>query len=400
MPQRGCSTRPAVWPAVFLGLLIAGWPGLPRAAPLDPFRVSEVKVDATADSAAKARGLALSAGQKQAFAKLLRRMTLRRDLARLPQPSAKQITDLVGGLEIDSERASGIRYIAELSVRFKPAGVRALLRAARIDFVETPSLPVLVLPVYDGPSGTVLWDEPNPWRRAWARLAPRGGLVPFAQALGDLSDFQLIEASQVIEDDALALTRIAERYEAAHVLIVIARARRTGAAGQIVVEIDVSQFEVAARETQIVGSFRGAVGDDEDRVFELTAAAVAAEIEERWKLNNIVLSGPESRIVVQVPIAGFEQWLEVRRRLEAVALIRGDRLLHLSRRWANLEIAYLGNVGRLAKALGQNHLILSRESRVSGSAALLPEAGRSSRPDWTLRLDGSIAPAPAKAVEQ
>ncbi len=400
MPQRGCSTRPAVWPAIFLGLLIAGSPGLPRAATLDPFRVSEVKVDATADSAAKAREQALSAGQKLAFAKLLRRMTLRRDLARLPQPSARQITDLVGGLEVDSEQASGIRYIAELSVRFKPAEVRALLRAARIDFVETPSRPVLVLPVYDGPSGLVLWDEPNPWRRAWARLAPRGGLVPFVQALGDLSDFQLIDAGQVIEDDALALTRIAERYEAAYVLIVIARTRRAGNAGQIAVEIDVLRFEVAARETQTVGSFRGAIGDDEDRAFELTAAAVAAEIEERWKLNNIVLSGPESRIIVQVPIVGFEQWLEVRRRLGAVALVRGDRLLQLSRRWANLEIAYLGSVGRLAKALQQNRLVLSRESRVSGAAAPLPEVGRSNRPGWTLRLDGSATPAPATAVDQ
>lgn len=400
MPQRGCSTRPAVWPAIFLGLLIAGSPGLPRAATLDPFRVSEVKVDATADSAAKAREQALSAGQKLAFAKLLRRMTLRRDLARLPQPSARQITDLVGGLEVDSEQASGIRYIAELSVRFKPAEVRALLRAARIDFVETPSQPVLVLPVYDGPSGLVLWDEPNPWRRAWARLAPRGGLVPFVQALGDLSDFQLIDAGQVIEDDALALTRIAERYEAAYVLIVIARTRRAGNAGQIAVEIDVLRFEVAARETQTVGSFRGAIGDDEDRAFELTAAAVAAEIEERWKLNNIVLSGPESRIVVQVPIVGFEQWLEVRRRLGAVALVRGDRLLQLSRRWANLEIAYLGSVGRLAKALQQNRLVLSRESRVPGAAPPLPEVGRSNRPGWTLRLDGSATPAPATAVDQ
>lgn len=400
MPQRGCSTRPAVWPAIFLGLLIAGSPGLPRAATLDPFRVSEVKVDATADSAAKAREQALSAGQKLAFAKLLRRMTLRRDLARLPQPSARQITDLVGGLEVDSEQASGIRYIAELSVRFKPAEVRALLRAARIDFVETPSRPVLVLPVYDGPSGLVLWDEPNPWRRAWARLAPRGGLVPFVQALGDLSDFQLIDAGQVIEDDALALTRIAERYEAAYVLIVIARTRRAGNAGQIAVEIDVLRFEVAARETQTVGSFRGAIGDDEDRAFELTAAAVAAEIEERWKLNNIVLSGPESRIIVQVPIVGFEQWLEVRRRLGAVALVRGDRLLQLSRRWANLEIAYLGSVGRLAKALQQNRLVLSRESRVPGAAAPLPEVGRSNRPGWTLRLDGSATPAPATAVDQ
>lgn len=401
MPLRGRGNRPNVRSALILAVLLVVASGSvrpgARGQALDPFRVDEVKVDATAESATMAREQAHAAGQSLALARLLKRMTLRRDRARLPRPGAKQITDLVSGLGVVSERTSDVRYIGELTVHFKPEQVRALLRDAKIDFVDTPSRPVLVLPVFDGPLGPVLWDEPNPWRGAWARLSPRGGLVPFVQALGDLSDFQLIDAVQVIDEEAPALTQIAERYGAASVLVVIARTRPAGGAS-IVVEIEVSRFDVSQQTTQPVGAFRGAVGEDEDQVFEATVAAVAAEIEERWKLNNVVLSGPESRLIVRVPISDLRHYLAVRQRLGTVLLLRGERLLRLSRRQADIELTYLGDIGRLTRALAQSDMALSRESPGFTATMSLLGLGVAVRPpDWTLRLEGPVVDTPEAA---
>lgn len=395
MPQRRRRALLTAFAVFVLGLPFVVMPGDAGAEAFDSYRVDGVTVDATAESAAKARKQALAQGQVKAFDMLLRRLTLRRDHGRLPRRKSKQITNLVDGFEVTSERTSSVRYLAELSYRFKPVQIRKLLRAAKIDFVDAPSRPMLVLPVYDGPSGLVLWDDPNPWRGAWSRLTRQGGLVRFVQALGDLSDFQLIDAVQAVEHDPEALTRIAQRYEAGHVLIVYAKSRRDRRAA----EIEVSRFDLATGETQPVGAFRGAVGNNPAAVLDQDAAAVANEIEGRWKQNNLVFSGPESRVVIGVPLTGFEEWLDIRRRLGAVRLVRSERLLRLTRRRADIEIVYLGSINRLAQAFAQNNLVLSRTARPAGGPAR-PAAGARPLPKWQLRLSGAESFEPAAQTDQ
>ncbi len=395
MPQRRRRALLTAFAVFVLGLPFVVMPGDAGAEAFDSYRVDGVAVDATAESAAKARKQALAQGQVKAFDMLLRRLTLRRDHGRLPRRKSKQITNLIDGFEVTSERTSSVRYLAELSYRFKPVQIRQLLRDAKIDFVDAPSRPMLVLPVYDGPSGLVLWDDPNPWRGAWSRLTRQDGLVRFVQALGDLSDFQLIDAVQAVEHDPEALTRIAQRYEAGHVLIVYARSRRDRRAA----EIEVSRFDAATGETQPVGAFRGAVGNNPAAVLDQDAAAVANEIEGRWKQNNLVFSGPESRVVIGVPLTGFEEWLNIRRRLGAVRLVRSERLLRLTRRRADIEIVYLGSINRLAQAFAQNNLVLSRTARPAGGPPR-PAAGARPLPKWQLRLSGAESFEPAAQTDQ
>lgn len=399
MPQRRRRALLTAFGVFVLGLPLVAVPVAAGAEVFDSYRVDGVTVDATAASAAEAREQALAQGQVKAFNALVRRLTLRRDHGRLPRRNSKQITNLVDGFEVTSERTSSVRYLAELSYRFKPVEIRKLLRAARIDFVDAPSRPMLVLPVYDGPSGLVLWDDPNPWRGAWSRLTRQGGLVRFVQALGDLSDFQLIDAVQAVEHDPEALSRIAQRYEAGHVLIVYSRLRRDLRAGRQAAEIEVSRFDLASGETRPVGAFRGAVGNDATAVLDQDAAAVANEIEGRWKQNNLVFSGPESRVVIGVPLTGFEEWLDIRRRLGAVRLVRSERLLRLTRRRADIEVVYLGSINRLAQAFAQNNLVLSRTARPTGGPPRLAAGGRP-LPKWQLRLSGAESFEPAAQTDQ
>ena len=37
----------------------------------------------------------------------------------------------------------------------------------------------------------MLWEDPNPWRAAWADRPDRGGLVPVEVPLGDLPESSL-----------------------------------------------------------------------------------------------------------------------------------------------------------------------------------------------------------------
>ncbi len=169
-----------------------------RAGAQEVFTVTDVRVDATAKTAAAARETALAEGERRALGRLLARLTLRADQARLPVLERSQIAALVRNFEVEEEKTSSVRYLAKLTIRFKRKALRRLLRAHDIPFAETLSKPVLVLPVYEVADALALWDDPNPWREAWARQPKRDGLVPLVVPLGDLSDIADIGAEQAL----------------------------------------------------------------------------------------------------------------------------------------------------------------------------------------------------------
>jgi hypothetical protein len=171
------------------------------AAQADVFVVRGIKVDVTAASTAVARDKALAMGERAAFRELLERLTLRVDHPRLPAFSANDIAAFVTDFEVAEEKASAVRYLATLNYNFKADDVRRLLIDRQIAFAETTSKPVLVLPVYQAAGFLLLWDDPNPWRKAWTERPEKFSLVPSILPKGDLPDIAMIGPEQAVAGD-------------------------------------------------------------------------------------------------------------------------------------------------------------------------------------------------------
>ena len=182
---------------------------LPQARAEDLFTVAGVEVDITASSAAEARKKAMAVGEARAFGLLLKRLTLKRDRARLPKLEQGEIATYLRDFQVADEKTSPVRYLAKLTFRFKARDIRSLLRDFALDFAETPSKPVLLLPVFRAVGVVSLWDDPNPWRRAWAGLDKAAGLVPLKMPFGDLTDIATIGAEQAVNGDAQRLEALA-----------------------------------------------------------------------------------------------------------------------------------------------------------------------------------------------
>jgi len=198
------------------------------AAAAEVFTVADVPVDATAASANVARDTARLAGERAAYRMLLARLTLASDAGRLPAASDAMLTDLVQGFEVAKERTSTVRYLAEYAFRFRPDGIRQLLRQARVPFAETPSKPLVVLPVLVADRGPALWEDPNPWRAAWNQKKFPTGLVPMILPLGEVEDLAAIDADLALKGDAAAISRISARDGKADVLVAVATVKGAG----------------------------------------------------------------------------------------------------------------------------------------------------------------------------
>lgn len=351
----------------------------------DVFEVSGVAVDVTAETAAAARARALAAGEQRAFEILLDRLTLKSDIDRLPVLSAADRAVLVQDLSVANEKTSAVRYLAELTFRFKPREVRKMLRDLAIDFAETPSKPVLVLPVYRAAGVVVLWDDPNPWRDAWSGIVGPGalaGLVPMELPAGSLADIAAIGAEQAAVGDRARLAALSGRYGTSDVIVALAElAAAPGGAPSI--SVTVNRYGESVSEQAIVTGVTGRPGEAVEAVLRRAAAQVADEIEDQWKADNLIQFERSEIVAVVLPIKSLGEWVTARSRLGRVAVVDRVDLVLLSRDEARINIQYLGDIDQLALALAQADL------------GLREEEGR-----WFLELGSGAAPPRAAPPNQ
>lgn len=349
-----------------VGLIVA-WPlSMARAqAPSDVFQVSGIPVDATAADAVAARERALLDGQIEGLRRLLRRLTPAAEHGRLPAVGPGEIQRYVENFEIAEERVASDRYIAQLTVRYVPAAVRSLLQGQGFAYAETPSEPVLVLPVYQAPEGPRLWPEDNPWWQAWAQHLDAERLFRLVLPLGDLEDMATVTPDGAIAGDTAALEALAGRYGTDDVIVTIATPLRgvTAASGEAPSEPPA--LRVAVYRGGIQGNppetFEGRPGQTLDDLMAEVVTGVQDSLDERWKEANLLRYDQAGSMLVDIPISRLADWVEISRGIEGLTEIVGIEVASFARDNVRAQIRYIGDEVRLEEALGRVGLALSRE---------------------------------------
>tara|TARA_R110001592_G_scaffold33539_3_gene116148 strand:- start:18638 stop:19810 length:1173 start_codon:yes stop_codon:yes gene_type:complete len=356
----GMGTLATLVPALCLLLVLAA-PHSARAQIANPYEVKGVAVDVTAETASAARAQALREGQQRAMTILLERMTLKSDYPRLPALSPEEITEYMQDFSVAEEKTSAVRYLAKLNYRFRPGEVRELLRAFNIPFAETPSKPVLVLPVLRRAGALLLWDDPNPWRAAWQQRSSQLSLVPTLLPLGDLADVAAIGVDQVVSGDQQRLQAMAKRYDAGSVAVAFASIRHDPARSLWVLDVTLTRYNLTIDPQTTVVTYVSEFGETADSLLARAAKLVTSLIEDNWKRDNLLSSSHQEAIAVRIPITDLRDWLDMKTRVHSVAVVRETELVQLSRAEAQVILHYIGDIGQLIIALEQADLALRGE---------------------------------------
>ncbi len=341
----------------------------------DVFVVAPVEVDMTASSSLVAREQALERGETVAWRRLVERMVLPEQSAELIGLGQEEVRALVHDYEILRERTSRVRYIAELSFGFRPDAVRNLMNDMGISFAETPSRPVLVIPVLNDGVRDVLWEDPNPWREAWQDFEPPDGLLPIVVPWGDLQDMRDLPVSGALGRDWGSLQLIAERYGAGNAVVALAREVPDGETARFEVSL-VRHGPGSGAETR---ADPVAVGSG--NVFQAAVEQVVAALEDDWKRANLVSRDARASIAVLIPVEdSFRRWLAIRRQIESIGIVRDVMVRRLSRQEALVDIVMVGDVDQLRTALRQRDLELHQgrdQPVVTERSRQVPERYRS-----------------------
>lgn len=350
------------------------WPLQPARADADVFQVSGIPVDVTAETAAEAREAALAEGHREAFRRLMARLVLEEDQVYVPDLGQSEIAQLVQDFSVSNERTSTVRYLADLTFRFKPDAVRELFRYHRLRFTETRSKPILVLPVMQTEAGALLWEEANRWAVAWAERDFSGELVPLLVPLGDLGDVAVIDAQRALSGDQVALADIALRYGADEVLVAQAALTGDPETGAARLEMAADRFGETVRRV-FDDSFVQTQPSGTDALLGAGVDMVVASVQADWKEQNHLSFDEQRMLSAVVPVTELNDWLEVKRRLEAIASVIDMNLVYLTRQYAQVDISFIGDEAGLSRSLARQDLSLSRsalagwELRLSAAAA-------------------------------
>ncbi len=313
----------------------------------DAFTVRGVEVDVTASDASAAKAQGLDQAQRQAFEQLLERLTQASDRARLPRVDG---TNYVRDYAVDQERASAVRYIATLSVRFNASAVRKLLHDANISFTDARTRPVVVVPVLQSQGKAVLWDDPatgvvNPWRAAWA-AATGGGLVPLAIPAGDLADTQALTVEQALANDAQHLAVMGARWRTSDVLTMVAQLSDDGKR----LNVTLGGLAGTLRPLDSV-SYDLKPGETGDQMLARAVRDLGRAIDAGYKQTSQMRFERQDTMPALVSLTGLDDWLFARERLARVAPIASYDVVSLSRTEAALQLHILGAPDQVAQAL-------------------------------------------------
>jgi hypothetical protein len=359
---------------LLLGVLIAT-PSAEADEQSDAYTVT-VKVDATAANAVEARRMARLDGQRKALAKAVAQLAGSSD-AKLPTLSDRTITDMVDNFEVANEHMSAVRYLADYTFHFRPARVRRLMQEAGIAIGASPQAanaaagnspagipaenatggrPAVMLPVFKDGAAPVLWDDPNPWRDAWAQRPARPGPARLIVPLGGAAELTVIDAPQAIAGEAEALGKIAAENGGGDAIVTLATVDRHGdeLAGLAVTVKRYRQGQLTSTQAE---TFSRNPGESESDFMRRAVDGTAAAIE-RAPSQVAAGRGPPARLTVTVPISGLAEWVAVRDRLAEVPAVRKVDLLSLNRQRALIEITYSGTPEQLKESLADADLDL------------------------------------------
>ncbi|MBL8550828.1 MAG: DUF2066 domain-containing protein [Hyphomonadaceae bacterium] len=301
------------------------------------YAVTGVRVDATADNAAAAQTQAFAAGQAVALDRLIRRLTLPDDLARLgaPRPDPATVERMVQSIDVQEERRSGTRYVGRIGVRFQPAAVQSLLRGAGFSIVDSRGPPVLIVPLWTN----VTQEAADAWRGAWENGGYGEELVPLYVAPRSLVGAPDWGAAQAV-------------------------AQPLGAPSAIYLDLRVEGGTVSARIAEVG---QGAPGQDRGVVqarlgqgpeglaagMQSLADQVSERLQNEWKVRMATNSGQRARVSASALFNNQAEWQRIKSGLERAAssLISEIRIEAVAREGALVSFSFVGSRQQLGADL-------------------------------------------------
>lgn len=314
----------------------------------DPFTVAGVKVDATAASSTEAQTRAINAGRQQAWTTLVHRLTKSQDWAKVPALDDLAIQRLIRTYDVENERRSTTRYVADVTYVFNADAVRRFFRNANIAYTDTQSRPILVIPMGQA------YAPRSPWGHAWQNPQYATGSVPLIAPAGDAS----LNAVQFATATWADVEPAATRAHAAQAVL----AQAVPTSKDITVKLRVLAPNGASELPDVVVNVPSKTPPA--KAFGMAADAAADAISNAWKSRSAIDFNQRAKLTAEVRISSLADWGMVQQKLAATPAVLDVTVTAMNIGEARIVLTYAGTADQLHDFLAQSGLDLSNQNGI------------------------------------
>ncbi len=191
------------------GAQVEGDRGISAVVASSDIDVGGIEVDVSGSDPEDARSKGWRDAQRQAWKKIGG-----------PAISDGQLQSLVSAVVIERERVGPRRYVATLGVIFDRARAGGFLgRGGQ----RARSAPLLLVPVTVSGGSQLVYEQRNPWQRAWAEYQAGSSRIDYVRPSGAGSDSLLVTAGQINRRSRAWWRNILNQFGASDVIVAIAQ---------------------------------------------------------------------------------------------------------------------------------------------------------------------------------
>lgn len=201
--------------AVLLALAVRaqvdGERGIAPIAASSDIQVGGIEVNTTGETAEEAREKGWQEAAKLAWAKI-----------EGPELPDSQLQSLVSAIVIEREQVGPRRYVARLGVVFDRTRASRYLGS---EATGQRSAPMLLVPVTMSAGLQLVYEQRNPWQRAWAEFQPGTSRIAYVRPSGAGGESLLVTYGQTGRRSRIWWRNVLDQFGAADVLVPVADLR-------------------------------------------------------------------------------------------------------------------------------------------------------------------------------
>lgn len=348
------------------------------------YTISNVEVSATAADGTTARMNAMSQAESEAFKRLLEQLLAADEAAtRSANAKAFEISRMVRGYEVHDEKVGATSYSATLDVNFDQAQVQNFLnqsvapatgqQVGQTAGIVPPAPPrvqdtgqpvmrsnVLVLPVLTVNDQTLLWEKQNVWRAIWNR-AERSDTQFIRLPIGDQSDSMVMDADQVLSLPYGSFSPIAERYQAA--TVIVAEAYPTVSSGVNALGVRLRSLGMQGQSNVLELNYERGSNETQDELMLRAAEDVISRIMREGQarsVDQVQAQAPRSKLTVLTRLNELQDYVVIRNRLMGLPIVEQVEVSAISSQQADLVVHFRGTLQQLETAMASQGLQVSK----------------------------------------
>lgn len=322
-------------------------------AGIDSIYDVDVYVDISDESAALAKEKAMTEAHRTAFTTVADRVTNSEGVKVLQELDDDQILNFIKEVSITSEKASNVRYIANLKVTINEDIIKQYMAEKGITPAILTATKILVIPTFrefktDTP---MLWEAKNIWKKAWEEEAGKNNdIVKFITIPATGSNYASLDAKKAINLDEAAMKQIAFNNNTPTIFVV--DAFYNGIEG-----LTINVISSSDERTESIEIY----GDRSPQLLINSIIETKKSITDRLKNQVIEENTMKNEITGLYNYQSMSEWIKIEKAIKEIPSVDEVKITAMSNGTVQFKITFTGSFEKLSSEMAERYMSIEED---------------------------------------